>query len=105
MKTSKPAFPTQRFWDDGIAQVLKENREKLGLSIFDIQRAASAHPGMTMRQYYKAAALTGLLANTDLFNSLLKVAGQEERSGSSTATAFCASYADAMLAEDEQNGK
>lgn len=48
--------------------------------------------GMSMRQYYKAAALTGLLASSyvslDDFEAYSKCAGH---------------HADAMLAEDEAN--
>lgn len=66
MKTSKPAF--------------REDRPRL------LER-------MTMRQYYKAAALQAFAAYY----------GPSGLNPETVATA-CATLADAMLAEDEQNG-
>ena len=50
--------------------------------------------GMTMRQYYKAAALTGLLAHSEL--------GQEPHA---TLARLAGEQADAMLREDEEHAK
>lgn len=52
--------------------------------------------GMTMRQYYKAAALQGMLANE---------AGPLNRDKRSDVSKDCAEIADAMIAEDEEAAK
>lgn len=56
-------------------------------------KLANAPQGMTMRQYYKAAALSGLLSS-----ELVNVEP-------GNVVHDCAVYADAMLAEDEQHAK
>lgn len=50
---------------------------------------------MTMRQYYKAAALQGMLANPRYSVTWLE----------SASVRSCAKAADAMLAEDEEHAK
>ncbi len=59
--------------------------------------AASGGAGMTMRQYYKAATLQGLLA-----------AGKDHNfdyTGDTSLAVQCGNLADAMLAEDEEHAK
>lgn len=56
-------------------------------------KLANAPQGMTLRQYYKAAALQGLLANP------------EDPGAIESAAAFAGRYADAMLAEDEEHAR
>lgn len=53
----------------------------------------ASRKGMTMRQYYKAAALQGLLASGYNIDRYQRAAN------------ICGSFADAMLAEDEEHAK
>lgn len=64
--------------------------------------------GMTLRQYYKAAALTGILAKSLAPNSLKNHSvhhAEVSSIGQSSAARIAAEYADAMLAEDEEHGQ
>ena len=56
------------------------------------------HPGMTIRQYYKAAALSGFL-NSTMAELLIKDRGSEAIHG--VIALGCAKIADALIAEDE----
>jgi len=49
--------------------------------------------GMTLRQYYKAAALQGMLSDPELGGSIASVVSSAAR------------YADAMIAEDQEHAK
>ena len=55
----------------------------------EIPEVKPNHPGMTMRQYYKAAALTGLIGWA-----------KDQRDAATVAHA-AGVFADAMIAEDE----
>jgi hypothetical protein len=54
--------------------------------------------GMTLRQYYKAAALTGILAG-----GFADTVPHDDVAGGKDAAFFAAQYADAMIAEDESH--
>lgn len=54
-----------------------------------------ADPGMTLRDYFAAQALTGMMANPDTFKNE-KAGGAELRA---RLTGSCYAIADAMLAE------
>lgn len=90
MKNSTPAFPAVGMSHHGGQPVM---------AVFS--------PGMTTRQYYKAAALQGIIARLQP-NEL----GNQHISHASTrlvrpseAARDAGRYADAMLAEDDEAGK
>jgi len=56
----------------------------------DAPGANEPHPGMSMRQYYKAAALQGLLSDSSV------------RGGFEEFAEYAGKVADAMLAEDQE---
>lgn len=59
--------------------------------------------GMTQRQYYKAQALAGLMANTCVVG-VHPVAGWGlHRCDTEDVAVFCGNVADAMIAEDAQH--
>jgi len=64
-------------------------------------KLANAPQGMTMRQYYKAAALGGMISNMDILQQVdaLTTSGTD---GFKVIATMAARYADAMLAEDER---
>lgn len=59
--------------------------------------------GMTIRQYYKAAALSSL--STEMFFSLREVAVKAKITNGQAIAGYCADMADALLAEDEEHAK
>lgn len=59
--------------------------------------------GMTLRQYYKAAALQGIMANADFLVSVRENA--KGHSADIIIAANAGQLADAMLAEDEEHAK
>ena len=63
----------------------------------NMRRVYEPTPGMSMRQYYKAAALTGMLANSAI--------AEHNSFSMSGLCAEAGHYADALLAEDEQHEK
>lgn len=70
---------------------------EMGREHFD---KASAYPGMSLRQFYKAHILQGIMSNADY----LKVVGESSQKHETTKTLamHAAELADAMLAEDEE---
>ena len=81
MKDGGPAFPVVSVFVDA-----SNTDDQSGTTI------SSERGGMTMRQYYKAAALTGILASYE-----------KNRYTSETITNWPSEIADAMLAEDEEH--
>lgn len=65
-----------------------------------IDPESSRHTGMTKRQEYKKAAITGLLANSALYDKLM---GGKPGPGvlAASMASVAADIADAMLEEDE----
>ncbi len=63
------------------------------------ESSSSVHNGMTMRQYYKAAALQGLLASPRVFT----VDGNSGDLSETETARACGLFADAMLAEDKEH--
>ena len=56
---------------------------------------------MTLRQYYKSAALQGIMANA----AYLEVLGADGHGTPQVLALHAAQIADAMLAEDEEHSK
>lgn len=83
MSANKPAFPR------ACAEVKVTDR-------VNQPRYNGPQDGMTMRQYYKSAVISGLLANTRC---------NQEWIDGGYADKTAANLADAMLAEDEEHAK
>jgi len=62
-----------------------------------------ALPGMTMRQYYKAHAMAGLLANQEGLMIIADTAKLKDVSSEKLLVCLTGVHADAQLKEDEEN--
>ena len=61
--------------------------------------------GMTLRQYYKAAALTGILGNSSLENywqAIEHIGARDTDDYIAGIKEACSKFADVMIAEDEE---
>lgn len=63
---------------------------------------ANISHGMSMRQYYKGQALAGMLSNETALKAILDISKVKNRTDENTAAIICSSYADAMIAEDQE---
>lgn len=88
MSANKPAFPRP------CADVETTDRDRQ-------PRYNTPQDGMTMRQYYKAAALQGWAAGRNAGSTMV----EGDLSEPMRVANACARYADAMLVEDEEHAK
>lgn len=78
---------------------MERNHAAFPTGLDNFGKGAAPSQGMTMRQYYKAAALQGLISRvpiTDESGPLISEDGAANMAGR---------FADAMLAEDEEHAK
>lgn len=78
------AFPHDEKWGDGAHYL--------------------SRPGMTLRDYFAAAALTGMMGNSGLNNQLAEMADQEGVTVEQLIADCCYAHADALLAERAKAG-
>lgn len=83
---------------------MSANQPKDGGPAYPTTLPGFSHPGMTMRQAYKLAALQGMVAS-NLYDRVANSGHVYKVPVSHLAAALAAEYADAMLVEDEAHAK
>lgn len=63
----------------------------------DLPGSYEAHPGMTLRDYFAAAALQGILSSETIVSATAKAARQENATLRATFVEVAYAYADAMI--------
>jgi hypothetical protein len=73
------------------------------------EQMARGFEGLTVRQYYKSAAIQGFIASLgpdfDCNDGMKEERERIEREHQAAVAKWCAGYADAMIAEDEEAGE